>query len=168
MNPYTIAGHTLRTSRRARRDSRPNVAVVLTTFVLVVLFVLFVLSTACSATQDAVAPKEPAMQLPMANTQAIAAFIPCLSDAQSRLLPALSDAPSVSRLATALTQIEATLSRGDQKAAEDQIALARAIIAAYPAAARINDAVELSVIEIVIDRAAQILGLPALPSRIGV
>jgi hypothetical protein len=132
-----------------------------------VLTALSVLSTGCSSTQDAIAPKQDATPAPIASAQTIADFVPSLTDAQSRLLPALSDAPSVSRLAAALTALGTALSKSDQNSAVQAIADARAISAAYPPAARVADAMELSVIDITIDRAAQIVGLPALASRIG-
>lgn len=164
MNPYTMAGRKVSTLRPGRRDSRTKLVVV---FLTSVLTVLSVLSTGCSSTQDAVAPKQEIIQAPIASAQTIADFVPSLSDAKSRLLPALSDAPSVSRLAATLTALETALSKNDQNSAAQAIADARAITAAYPPAARMADAMELSVIDVTIDRAAQIVGLPALASRIG-
>lgn len=124
-----------------------------------------VLCTACSLDKAAAPDNGGGIHLPMATAQAIADFVPSLSDAQTRVLPALADAASVNQLNAELAQIAAALSRGDQVTAEKQIALARATLDGYPTNSRTYDAVELSVIGIVIDRAAQLDGLPALPNR---
>ncbi|HVX38559.1 MAG TPA: hypothetical protein VHB25_03215 [Gemmatimonadaceae bacterium] len=123
------------------------------------------LGTACSI-DKAVAPDNGGgIHLPMATAQAISEFLPSLSDAQTRVLPSLSDAASAKQLDAELTQIQATLSRSDQAGAEKQISLARATMDGYPTSAAADDRIELSVIGIVVDRAAQLDGMPALANR---
>lgn len=129
-----------------------------------VLYVLFVMAGACSDAAATV-PSAPSVQAPMATAQQVADFTPSLSDVQSRLLPTLSDAASVTRLNAQLNALASALIARDARAVQQQIELARATLAAYPAAARAMDAVELSVIDLVLDRAAQLVGMPALANR---
>lgn len=130
-----------------------------------VLYVLFLLSAACSRTADAATLSGPTITLSMASPQQVTDFTPSLSDVQSRVLPGLGDAASVGRLNTQLAQLAAALTARDAAGVEGQINAARATLAAYPAAARTGDAAELSVIDIVLDRAAQLVGMPALANR---
>jgi hypothetical protein len=102
----------------------------------------------------------------MATAQQVADFTPSLSDVQSRVLPTLSDAASIAKLNTQLNALASALIARDARAVQQQIELARATLAAYPAAARAGDAVELSVIDIMLDRAAQLVGMPALANRV--
>ncbi len=164
MSPYAVTRSSPRAHSRPRRDTRPINALLLATFAL---FVLLVLSAACSPDASAWTPLGPGILLSTATAQQVSEFIPSLSDVQTRLLPTLGDRASATQLGTQLSQIEVTLNRGDSQGTELQIGLARATLAAYPAAARAMDAVELSVIDIVLDRAAQLVGLPALANRIG-
>jgi hypothetical protein len=133
---------------------------------LFVLYVLFLMAGACSRTADAAIPSEPSITLALASPQEVTAFTPSLSDVQTRVLPGLGDPSSVTRLNAELNQLMAALNARDSRGAEQQIDLARATLAAYPAAARAGDAAELSVIDIMLDRAAQLIGMPALPNRI--
>ncbi len=163
MNSYVFEVRAPRAPRatRVRRRSRPSTALVLAMFVL---YLLFLMAGACSDA-EATAPSEAPIQLPMATVQQVADFTPSLTDVQSRLLPTLSDAASVTRLNSELSQLASALLARDVKAVQQQIEAARATLAAYPAAARATDAVELSVIELVLDRAAQLVGMPALANR---
>jgi hypothetical protein len=147
-----------------RRRKQPSFALVLTLFVL---YVLLLVATACSEAADAATPVAPTIQLTMASVQQISEFTPSLADAQSRVLPTLADAASAAKLNTELTLLMAALNARDSRAAAQQIDAARATLASYPAAARALDAIELSVIDIVLDRAAQLLGLPAQANRSG-
>lgn len=158
MNPHAIPFHSGRSA--GVPPSAPHRRMRILSLVVVAA-----LGAACSS-DKAVAPDNGGgIHLPMATAQAISEFTPSLSDAQTRVLPALADAASVAQLNAELSQISAALARGDQAAAEKQIALARATLDAYPASSRTYDAVELSVIGIVVDRAAQLDGLPALANR---
>lgn len=161
MNSYVFEVRAPRAPSRRRR-SGPSAALVLATFVL---YVLFVMAGACSDAQ-ATAPSAPSVQAPMATAQQVADFTPSLSDVQSRVLPTLSDAASIAKLNTQLNALASALIARDARAVQQQIELARATLAAYPAAARAADAVELSVIDIMLDRAAQLVGMPALANRV--
>jgi hypothetical protein len=130
-----------------------------------VLYLLFLQAGACSETADAATVSGPSFALSMASVQDIAAFTPSLSDVQSRVLPTLVDAPSAARLNTELNQLVLALNLRDASGVEQQIELARATVAGYPAAARSVDAAELSVVEIALDRAAELVGMPALANR---
>jgi hypothetical protein len=161
VNSYAFS-RTPRTPPRVRRDSR-SISLVLAMFVL---YVLFVLAGACSESRDVASPTGPTISLTMGTLQQVADFTPSLSDAQSRVLPSLGDAASASRLNTELSALTAAFNARDAEGVETQIGLARATLAAYPAAAKAMDAVELSVIDIALDRAAQLIGMPALANRL--
>jgi len=163
MDTYAF-DRTPRAPARARRRQGPSTGLLLATLVL---YVLLVMAGACSRTADAISPSEPSIQLIMATQQQVADFMPSLSDVQSRVLPALGDAPSASRLNTEITAMLAAFNLRDARAVEEQIDLARATLASYPAAARVFDAAELSVVEIMLDRAAQLIGMPPSANRIG-
>ena len=163
MNSYVITTAPQRVSPRRHRK-QPSFTLVLTLFVL---YVLMLLATACSEAADAATPTAPTIQLTMASIQQVNEFAPSLSDVQSRVLPTLADAASATRLNSELTQLMAALNARDPHAAAQQIDAARATLATYPAAMRVFDAIELSVIEIVLDRAAQLLGLPVVSTRVG-
>ena len=162
MDSYAFDSRT-RAPIRARRRHGPSTGLLLATLVL---YVLLVMAGACSRDASA-AVAGPTIQLMTATPQQVAAFMPSLSDVQSRVLPALGDAPSVSKLTAQITALLNALNAGDATAASNQIDLARATLASYPAAAKAFDAAELSVIDIMLDRAAQLLGMPPLANRIG-
>lgn len=120
-----------------------------------------VLAAACGE-----APAEPA-QYPvsvetMAPATETAAFLPALGDGRARLLPWLADRASADKLGEQLDQLGYAFTQRDAQAAARVIATSRAIIAAYDPAQRAGDAPELGALELVLDRAAELIGLPAL------
>jgi hypothetical protein len=127
-----------------------------------VLFVLVMLSAACSDANPAAPVTDPTVQSPMATVAQIADFVSMLSDERARLLPALQDRTSANRLNTELTGLESALNSRSQPAAMQHITVARAVLAAYPAVFAVEDGVELSGIEILLDRAVQLANPAAM------
>lgn len=132
-----------------------------------VVFLLFIYAAACSTTDAPTLPAETHSPWVMPGAQQTAAVLASLSDARTRVVPTLGDRSSATRLDASLSAIETAFTAGRPDDVARETTTARAVIAGYSASARADDAVALSVIDLVLDRATQLIGMPALSSRTG-
>jgi hypothetical protein len=104
---------------------------------------------------------------PMAPPAEVEAFLPAFLDEQERILPTLEDRRTAQELNDRLNRLFTYLSRRDAARATAEVGLLRAALRYYGPSTevRIADGAELGAIEIVLDRAAALLRIPALPSR---
>jgi hypothetical protein len=116
-------------------------------------------------------PPYPVSEQTMASRAEIEAFVPSLADEPARVAAALQDAATASAIRSHVTRLAGFLTARDAQAAAHEVTLGRETVAGYGstvsngAAIRAADAPELGVVEIVLDRAAQMIGLPPLASR---
>jgi len=104
---------------------------------------------------------------PMAPPAEVEAFLPAFLEEQERILPTLEDRRTAQELDDRLNRLFTFLKRRDAARATEEIGLLRAALRYYgpSTAVRIADGAELGAIEIVLDRAAVLLRMPALPNR---
>ena len=118
-------------------------------------------------------PHYPVSEETMAPRAEVEAFLPSLADEPARVRPALQDAGTASAIASHVDRLAGFLEARDAQAAAHEVTLGREAVGRYGAgvpngaAIKAADAPELGVIEVVFDRAAQMIGLPPLASRSG-
>lgn len=104
---------------------------------------------------------------PMAPPAQVEEFLPAFLDEQERILPTLEDRRTAQELDDRLDRLVTFLRRRDAIRATEEVGLIRAALVYYGPSTnvRIADGAELGAIEILMDRAAVLLGMPALPNR---
>jgi hypothetical protein len=104
---------------------------------------------------------------PMAPPGQVEAFLPAFLDEQERILPALEDRRTARELNDRLDRLVTFLKRRDANRAIEEVNLTRAALRYYGPSVdvRTADGAELGAIEVLMDRASELLGMAPLPSR---
>lgn len=104
---------------------------------------------------------------PMAPPAEVEAFLPAFLEEQERILPTLEDRRTAQELDDRLDRLFTFLKRRDAARATEEVGLLRAALRYYGPSVQVRtaDGAELGVIEILVDRAAELLRMPALPNR---
>jgi hypothetical protein len=104
---------------------------------------------------------------PMAPPAEVESFLPAFLEEQERILPVLEDRRTAQELDDRLNRLFTFLKRRDAARAAEEVGLIRAALRYYgpSTAVRIADGAELGAIEIVVDRAAELLRMTPLPNR---
>ena len=104
---------------------------------------------------------------PMAPPAEVEAFLPAFLEEQDRILPTLEDRRTAQELDDRLNRLFTFLKRRDAARATEEVGLLRAALRYYGPSVQVRtaDGAELGAIEIVLDRAADLLRMPALPNR---